>query len=265
MPNASHRFTKRAALSAESLSRMPPRWRGWEATMPTGRPPIRARQVMIVRAHFGLRSSHEPSSTISRITSYMSYGLRLDSGRTSSSASSIAVHRVADRPAPAAPARSATGSTTGTRLMRAMHSSSSAHLEVADAGLAAVHARAAELLLRDVLADRRAHEVRARERHRAAPATPSARSRRGPGMYAVPAAHGPISAATCGTTPLITTSSRNRCAGAGEQRADRLLDARAGAVEQPHDRDPLGQRQLAQRVTLISPVIPIEPAMTVKS
>ena len=32
-----------------------------------------------------------------------------------------------------------------------------------------------------------------------------------PGMYAVPAAHGPISAATCGMTPLITTSSRNRC------------------------------------------------------
>ena len=31
-----------------------------------------------------------------------------------------------------------------------------------------------------------------------------------PGMYAVPAAHGPIRAAICGTTPLITTSSRNR-------------------------------------------------------
>src|SRR3712207_7638079 len=31
-----------------------------------------------------------------------------------------------------------------------------------------VHARAAELLLRDVLADRGAHEVRARERHRPA-------------------------------------------------------------------------------------------------
>ena len=42
------------------------------------------------------------------------------------------------------------------------------HLEVADAGLAAVHARPAELLLRDVLADRGAHEVRPRERHRAA-------------------------------------------------------------------------------------------------
>ena len=59
-----------------------------EATIPTGRPPIRARQVITVRAHFGLRSSHSPWSTISRITSYMSYGLRLDSGRTSSSPSS---------------------------------------------------------------------------------------------------------------------------------------------------------------------------------
>ena len=34
--------------------------------------------------------------------------------------------------------------------------------------------------------------------------------------------------------------------GAGEQRADGLLDARAGGVEQPDERDPLGQRQLAQ-------------------
>src|SRR5687767_5457224 len=31
-----------------------------------------------------------------------------------------------------------------------------------------------------------------------------------PGMYAVPAAPGPTMAATCGTTPLITTCSRNR-------------------------------------------------------
>src|SRR3954471_10827162 len=30
-------------------------------------------------------------------------------------------------------------------------------------------------------------------------------------MYAVPAAHGPMSAAICGITPLATTSSRNRC------------------------------------------------------
>ena len=72
MPNASQRLTKRAALSAESLSRMPPSWRGWLATMPTGRPPMRARQVMIVFAHWRLRSKNSPSSTILRITSYMS-------------------------------------------------------------------------------------------------------------------------------------------------------------------------------------------------
>ena len=59
------------------------------ATMPTGRPPIRARQVMIVRAQRGLRSNHSPSSTMRRITSYMSYGWRGESGRMSSSSSSM--------------------------------------------------------------------------------------------------------------------------------------------------------------------------------
>ena len=39
---------------------------------------------------------------------------------------------------------------------------------------------------------------------------------------------------------------RGTGARAGEQRADGLLDPRAGAVEQPHERHPLGQRQLAQ-------------------
>ncbi len=65
-------------------------------------------------------------------------------------------------------------------------------------------------------------------------------------MYAVPAAHGPISAATCGMTPLITTSSRNRWPLPANSDADRLLDPGAGRVEQPHERDPLGQRELAQ-------------------
>ena len=72
MPYASQRFTKRAALSAESFSRMPPRCFGWLATIPTGRPPMRARQVMIVRAQRGFRSNQSPSSTIRPITSYMS-------------------------------------------------------------------------------------------------------------------------------------------------------------------------------------------------
>ena len=35
-------------------------------------------------------------------------------------------------------------------------------------------------------------------------------------------------------------------AAAGEERADRLLDPRAGAVEQPHEGQALGQRQVAQ-------------------
>ena len=62
----------------------------------------------------------------------------------------------------------------------------------------------------------------------------------------MPAAHGPISAATCGITPLAIDLLAEQVARAGEQRADRLLDPRARGVEQPHERDPLGQRQLAQ-------------------
>ena len=72
MLNASQRLMKRAALSAESFSRMPPSCFGWFATIPTGRPPKRAKQVMIVFANFGLMSKQSPSSTIRSITSYMS-------------------------------------------------------------------------------------------------------------------------------------------------------------------------------------------------
>ena len=70
--NALHRFTKRAALSAESLSRIPPSCLGWLATIPAGRPPKRAKQVMIVFAHWPLMSRYSPSSTTREITSYMS-------------------------------------------------------------------------------------------------------------------------------------------------------------------------------------------------
>ncbi len=44
---------------------------------------------MIVFANFGLMSRISPSSTISRITSYMSYGCRAESGTMSSSFSDI--------------------------------------------------------------------------------------------------------------------------------------------------------------------------------
>ena len=59
------------------------------ATIPTGWPPKRAKQVITLLAHFGLRSKYSPSSTISAITSYMSYGLREESGTISSSFSDI--------------------------------------------------------------------------------------------------------------------------------------------------------------------------------
>ena len=49
---------------------------------------------MIVRAHWGLRSNHSPSSTMWRITSYMSYGLRLDSGQDVEQLLVAAVDRV---------------------------------------------------------------------------------------------------------------------------------------------------------------------------
>ena len=44
---------------------------------------------MMVFAKRGLMSKYSPSSTIRRITSYMSYGLRFESGRTSRSSSSM--------------------------------------------------------------------------------------------------------------------------------------------------------------------------------
>ena len=66
-----------------------------------------------------------------------------------------------------------------------------------------------------------------------------------PGMYAVPAAQGPIIAATIGTTPGIT-SSRNRWPEPANSEPAGLLDSGAGRVEQPDQRDPLLQRQLPQ-------------------
>ena len=56
--NASQIWMNCAALSAESSSRIPPRCFGWFATMPTLRPPMRAKHVMILRAHRGLMSRY---------------------------------------------------------------------------------------------------------------------------------------------------------------------------------------------------------------
>ena len=62
----------RAALSEESTKRTPPLTLGWFATIPTARPPSRAKPVMISRAKSAFTSSHEPASTSPRMTSCMS-------------------------------------------------------------------------------------------------------------------------------------------------------------------------------------------------
>ena len=86
-----------------------------------------------------------------------------------------------------------------------------------------------------------------------------------PGMYAVPAAHGPISAATCGTTPLMITSSRNS-APVPANSDPTASWIRAPAESSSHT---IGIRLVSAssrtRATLISPVMPIDPAITVKS
>ena len=84
-------------------------------------------------------------------------------------------------------------------------------------------------------------------------------------MYAVPAAHGPISAATCGMTPLMTTSSRNRWPEpanseptASWMRAPALSSSQTNGIR-------FVSASSRRRATFSSPVMPIDPAMTVKS
>ena len=84
-------------------------------------------------------------------------------------------------------------------------------------------------------------------------------------MYAVPAAHGPISAATCGITPELTTSSRNRWPlPANSEPTASWMRAPAESSSQTNGIR-LVSASSRRRVTLSSPVIPIDPAITVKS
>ena len=84
-------------------------------------------------------------------------------------------------------------------------------------------------------------------------------------MYAVPAAHGPSIAATCGTTPLICTCSKKSA-----PLPAKVLPA-ASWMRAPAESSSqiIGSRLsiafLRSRATFCSPIIPIDPAMTVKS
>ena len=124
--------------------------------------------------------------------------------------------------------------------------------------------RAAELLLvtsSPVTAFTRGGPASAMEPRPFTIGTKSAR----PGMYAVPAAPGPIIAATCGTTPLMITCSRNRCPVPANSEPGRLLDPRAGRVDEPDDRIRFVSAISRRRVTFSSPVLPMVPPLTVKS
>jgi len=138
------------------------------------------------------------------------------------------------------------------------------HLEVADARAPAVHARAAELLLRDLLADRRAHEVRAGQRHRA----PAAHHRhevrqagdvRGPGRTRAPE-RGHLRDDAAGHDLLAEQRARpaNSEPTASWMRAPALSSSQTNGIR-------FVSASSRSRATLISPVVPIEPAMTVKS
>ena len=81
----------------------------------------------------------------------------------------------------------------------------------------------------------------------------------------MPAAQWPSMAATCGTTPLIVTCSRNS-APAPANDEPLLAWMRAPAESSSHT---IGMRwrtaSSRMRLVFISPTLPIEPASTVKS
>jgi len=85
-------------------------------------------------------------------------------------------------------------------------------------------------------------------------------------MYAVPAAPGPIIAATCGTTPDITDSSRKSSPDPAKLREPIASWMRAPAESMSQI---MGIRLVyaisRARLHFTSAVLPIEPAMTVKS
>ena len=70
--NASQKRMKRAAFSLAAMSRHPARTAGWFATMPTTRPPSRAKPQRMLRANASWTSNHEPWSTMRVMTSRMS-------------------------------------------------------------------------------------------------------------------------------------------------------------------------------------------------
>ena len=70
--NASQKRMNRAAFSEASMSSTPASWAGWLPTIPTGRPPNRARPITMLRAKCSWTSRKSPSSRILSTTWCMS-------------------------------------------------------------------------------------------------------------------------------------------------------------------------------------------------
>src|SRR5436305_685892 len=87
-PNALQVRTNRAAFCAASASITPPRYRGWLAMTPTGRPSRRATAHTMLRAKRGEISICSPPSESARTTVRMSYTRRPSAGTIASSSAS---------------------------------------------------------------------------------------------------------------------------------------------------------------------------------
>ena len=72
MLKASQVRTKRAPFSDESMSSTPASTLGWLPTIPTTRPPIRAKPHVRLFAQWGKYSRYSPSSTTAVMTRFMS-------------------------------------------------------------------------------------------------------------------------------------------------------------------------------------------------
>ena len=244
MLKASQRLMKRAALSAESLSRIPASCLGWLATIPTGWPPKRAKQVISDLGE--LRLDVEPLAVVDDLADHVVHvvGLARGLGDDLHQLLRHAVDRVlalAHRRLLLAVGREEgeVGLDLGDAFLVVLD------LEVADARLAAVDLGAAELLHRDLLAGDGFGQVRAGERHRplAGDHRHEVRERRDVGGAGRAGAHHRRDHRDHARHFDLLAE---EVAGAGEERAGRLLDAGAGRVEQPDERHPLGERHLPQ-------------------
>ena len=161
---ASQKRTKRPPLRDASMSSTPARCDGWFATMPTERPPKRAKPTTMFLPKSGCTSRKLPSSTTSLISSLMSYGLFGLSGTRLRSAGSCAIGGILGRDEGRVlevvlrDEREQVADDLDALLF-------GVHREVRDAALGGVRDGAAELLRRDLFVRHRLDHVGTGDEH----------------------------------------------------------------------------------------------------